>query len=333
MQLASLSIPTLAAIFPDQTAYWVDRWGDPENASKGLLHWPTDFSRDIQPVPCHSHNDYWRKVPLFSALQAGCIGVEADVWLVEDELYVGHSTSSLTSNRTLKNLYINPLLDILTRQNPTTKFHPDQDSPPNGVFDTNSAQTLVLLIDFKSDGPTLWPHVYAQLAPLRQASYLTTYDGTSITKRPVTVVATGKAPFDLLTSNSSHRDIFFDAPLDRMTAGGPSSNPKSPQATSGNAPLLAASYYNATNSYYASTSFSSSIGAVWSNISSAQLEQLRAQIRGAHAQGLKARYWETPAWPRGFRNHVWNVLVEEGVDMLNVDDLKAATAGVWGEWS
>jgi hypothetical protein len=33
------------------------------------------------PVGCHSHNDYWRRVPLYSALQAGCIGVEADVWL------------------------------------------------------------------------------------------------------------------------------------------------------------------------------------------------------------------------------------------------------------
>jgi hypothetical protein len=311
IQFISLSFLTLAAIFPDQAAYFVDRYGDPAKTSTGLLHWPTDFSQDIQPLACHSHNDYWRKVPLYSALQAGCIGVEADVWLVEDDLYVGHSTSSLTSNRTFKNLYINPLLDILAKQNPTTKFHPHHTSPPNGVFDTDPTQTLILLIDFKTDGPLLWPHVVSQLDPVRQANLLTYYNGTTLTSRPITAVATGNAPFDLLISNSSHRDIFYDAPLDRI-------NPQSP--------------YNATNSYYASTSFSSALGTIWSEPSSSQLATMRAQIAAAHAQGLKARYWETPAWPRGLRNHLWNVLVEAGVDVLNVDDLQAATQGTWGKW-
>jgi hypothetical protein len=313
VQFISLSFLTLAAIFPDQAAYIVDRWGDPAKTSQGLLHWPTDFSRDIQPLACHSHNDYWRKVPLYSALQAGCISVEADVWLVDDDLYVGHSTSSLTSNRTFKNLYINPLLDILAKQNPTTKFHPDHTSPPNGVFDTDPAQTLTLLIDFKTDGHLLWPYVVSQLAPLRQADLLTYHDGTTLTSRPITAVATGNAPFDLLTSNSTHLDIFFDVPLDRIT-----SSPPSP--------------YNATNSYYASTSLSSTIGPIWSKPSTSQLATMRAQIAAAHAHGLKARYWETPAWPRGLRNHVWNVLVEAGVDVLNVDDLMAATQGTWGGW-
>ncbi len=308
-----------------------DHWGDPGKSSKGLLHWPTDFSRDIQPVPCHSHNDYWRKVPLYSAVQAGCIGVEADVWLVDNNLYIGHSKSSLTSNRTLKSLYINPLLEILAKQNPTTKFHPDRDSPPNGVFDTELSQTLIFLIDFKTDGHSLWPFVYAQLEPLRQAGYLTTFDGSSVTERPVTVVGTGNAPFDLMTSNSTYRDIFFDVPLDIMAAEGAPSRQKSKQGTSGNAPTDALSY-NRTNSYYASTNFESSIGTFWSDPSTTQLERIRSQIRGAHDQGLKARYWETPAWPRGLRNHIWNILIEEGVDILNVDDLKAATKGTWGSW-
>jgi rRNA biogenesis protein RRP5 len=269
---------------------------------------------------------------LYSALQAGCIGVEADVWLVEDELYVGHSKSSLAPNRTLKNLYINPLLDVLAKQNPTTKFHPKPDSPPNGVFDTDHAQTLVLLVDFKTDGPSLWPHVHAQLDPLRQKGLLTHFDGTSVKEGPVTVVATGDAPFDLLTSNSTFRDIFFDAPLDRIAPDATPSNQNVGQDTSGNAPTTA-SAYNTTNSYYASTSFGAAIGTLWSNPSTTQLERIRAQIKGAHQQGLKARYWETPSWPRGLRDHIWNVLLEEGADFLNVDDLKAATQGTWGKWS
>lgn len=42
------------------------------------------------PTAYHSHNDYWRNVLLFSALYAGCTGVEADVWLLGDDLYVNH---------------------------------------------------------------------------------------------------------------------------------------------------------------------------------------------------------------------------------------------------
>ncbi len=44
------------------------------------------------------------------------------------------------------------------------------------------------------------------------------------------------------------------------------------------------------------------------------------------------RYWELPFWPIGLRNRLWEVLVEEGVDVLNVDDLKGASARDWGAW-
>jgi hypothetical protein len=39
--------------------------------------------------PIHSHNDYWRDVPFYSALSVGAFSVEADVWLLNDTLYVG----------------------------------------------------------------------------------------------------------------------------------------------------------------------------------------------------------------------------------------------------
>lgn len=34
----------------------------------------------------------------------------------------GHDESSLTEERTLESLYINPILDVLKRQNPMTRF-------------------------------------------------------------------------------------------------------------------------------------------------------------------------------------------------------------------
>lgn len=92
-------------------------WGEPGHAGDGLARYPTDATRNILPIPCHSHNDYWRRVPLLDAIHAGCISVEADVWLFKDreELYVGHGTSSLTRERTFNSLYINPLVDLLDK--------------------------------------------------------------------------------------------------------------------------------------------------------------------------------------------------------------------------
>jgi hypothetical protein len=31
----------------------------------------------------------------------------------------------------------------------------------------------------------------------------------------------------------------------------------------------------------------------------------------------------------GLRNHVWHILIREGVDILNVDDLRGATRRDW----
>jgi hypothetical protein len=90
---------------------------DLPDGGKGLVDYPTDATRDVLPIPCHSHNDYWRRVPLFDAIHWGCTGVEADVWLFndQDELLVGHSSSSLSPTRTLRSLYVDPLVDLLDK--------------------------------------------------------------------------------------------------------------------------------------------------------------------------------------------------------------------------
>ena len=59
------------------------------------------------------------------------------------------------------------------------------------------------------------------------------------------------------------------------------------------------------------------------------MDTILGQARAAKAKGLRARYWNTPAWPTGVRDHVWDVLVREGVGMLNVDDLTAASQRDW----
>ncbi|KAE8140609.1 PLC-like phosphodiesterase [Aspergillus pseudotamarii] len=329
------------------------RWQHEERLVANVSHWPTDFTRDIIPVGCHSHNDYWRPVPLFSAIQAGCIGVEADVWLFDDELYVGHTTSSLTRQRTLRNLYIDPLIRILGKQNPTSKLHPTADQSLQGVFDTDPSQSLILLIDFKTDGDATWNTVVEQLSPLRGRGYLTHFNGTDVVNGPITVVGTGNTPFNLVAANSTYRDIFFDAPLEKLAEDYDMDNAESQgfedhipedegvmtdrsnenvgQGLSGfSGDEIGPGTFNWTNSYYASVSFRKSIGFPWLfHLSDRQTDKIKAQIRGAHQRGLKVRYWELPSWPRSLRNHIWTVLVREGVDILNVDDLQSATKQDW----
>lgn len=273
-----------------------------------------DFSRDIQPVPCHSHNDYLRRVPLYQALEAGCISVEADVWLHDDEkfvqdLYVGHSLKALEPLATLKKLYIDPLVGILEHQNANPGTHvPEKLGRPYGVFDSSPDTSLVLLLDFKTAAKETWVAVQEQLESLRKRGMLTSWDGKmkTITQRPITVVGTGKAPFDLIIANSTYRDVFFDAPLDQLN-----------------------DTYTRENSYFASASFPKAVGKFLFRPNSSQTRRVKSQIEAASRNGLKARYWDTPSWPIARRNRIWTFLVENRIGVLNVDDIMSAGRWNW----
>jgi hypothetical protein len=103
------------------------------------------------------------------------------------------------------------------------------------------------------------------------------------------------------------RDVFIDAPL---------------------AELSSKIYANLTvnEAPIASTDFVASLGDVRRReMNATQLETLRSQIDLAHEKGIMARYWNQPSWPVGTRNAIWRTLWDEGVDLLNVDDLKGAS--------
>jgi hypothetical protein len=60
-------------------------------------------------IHAHAHNDYEHTRPLFEALENGFCSVEADVFLVDGKLLVGHTRPSLRPERTLESLYLDPL--------------------------------------------------------------------------------------------------------------------------------------------------------------------------------------------------------------------------------
>ena len=52
----------------------------------------------------HSHNDYLQNVPFYTAYSARCASIEADVFLVDGELYVAHKENEINKkNNEIKN--------------------------------------------------------------------------------------------------------------------------------------------------------------------------------------------------------------------------------------
>ena len=66
-------------------------------------------------VRAHAHNDYYHKRPLLDALASGFCSVEADVFLKDDTLLVGHFRFELRKVRSLEALYLKPLAAACTR--------------------------------------------------------------------------------------------------------------------------------------------------------------------------------------------------------------------------
>src|SRR6185295_6149561 len=89
------------------------------------------------PLPqVHAHNDYEHARPLADALDHGFFGVEADIWLVNDQLLVAHNLQDAKPERTLQTLYLDPLRARVEQ---------------NGGKVFRGGPSILLLIDVKSD--------------------------------------------------------------------------------------------------------------------------------------------------------------------------------------
>lgn len=66
-------------------------------------------------LPAYAHNDYENPRPLSEALEIGLRGIEADVFLVNGTLRLGHDRRKAASGRTLEEVYLQPLRDLVDR--------------------------------------------------------------------------------------------------------------------------------------------------------------------------------------------------------------------------
>ena len=115
----------------------------------------------LKPLPrAHSHNDYEQPRPLFEALDQGFCSVEADIFVVDGQLLVGHTKESLKPGLSLESLYLAPLRKRIKENR--GRVYP-------------SVATIHLLIDIKTDATATYQVLRRTLE--RYSDILTTYRG------------------------------------------------------------------------------------------------------------------------------------------------------------
>ncbi|HEX9509004.1 MAG TPA: phosphatidylinositol-specific phospholipase C/glycerophosphodiester phosphodiesterase family protein [Puia sp.] len=100
------------------------------------------YAATAQPVKytianTHSHNDYEQHTPFWLAYNEGFGSIEADIFLENGKLLVGHDTLEIRSGRTLEEFYARTLLSCVRKN--------------NGYPFADTARQLQMLIDIKTD--------------------------------------------------------------------------------------------------------------------------------------------------------------------------------------
>ncbi|OWZ52865.1 hypothetical protein C345_02079 [Cryptococcus neoformans A2-102-5] len=283
-------------------------------------------TKGVTKIWANSHNDEMQgKDALTLALKQGFGYIEIDTHLDTSSsknssltLLTGHEVSDLNSNRTVKNLYLDPLLAILDAHNQA--WTPGGEKNWTGVYEDDPREEVTLFFDIKSDGDATWPYLEAALQPFLSKGYLTTYNTTSntLTPGPLTVVGTGNTPLHRVYY-SPLRYIFYDAPL--LELYHPYTLPASqygPETTIRWHPTISpiASAKFPLQSYLALGPGSRGGGI---NPFSCNLKLMSAI---AKEMGIQSRWWGVLHKPGWARRMLWEMIWESGAGVINADELE-----------
>lgn len=274
----------------------------------GTVQWPAEFADS--PAACLAYNPLAHADAITYAVDAGCTGVRADVWLgSHEQLTVGAKPAA---DATLQTVYLEPLLAQLDEANR------DPAAAPAGVFQADPTRPFVLLLELHTPLHAVQPRLDALLAPFRERGYLSFTNGSRTVSRSLTVVLGGDLSVDAADVDPAavSSSLFFDVP-----ATAPAEHEHEHEHEPNTAhPMM--------QPYTASTNFTSTIGAPHrGRFSRPQLDQVRAQVRAAHARGARARFTDIPCYSARLRRVIWRMLVREGADVVEVD-----WSGCQGRW-
>ena len=226
----------------------------------------------------HAHNDYKQKHPLSDALLNKFASIEVDIFLIKNELIVSHTHPVFKKEKTLENLYLKPLLDSCNKN--------------NGFVYKKCNESIILLIDFKTDGQETYKILKKYLEKYK--SILSKFENGKVIVNAVTIVITGNKPYDALQKETT-RYAFADQSLMSLDKS-----------------------LDSSFCFMASTKYSNVL--TWKGkgeIPTTEKEKLITLVNQAHQPGKKVRLWASPE-----NIIVWKTLLDCGVDLINTDELK-----------
>ncbi|WP_031485868.1 phosphatidylinositol-specific phospholipase C/glycerophosphodiester phosphodiesterase family protein [Streptomyces bicolor] len=236
----------------------------------------------------HAHNDYEHPRPLLDALDHRFGSLEADIFLVGDQLLVAHDPEDLDPSRTLESLYLNPLA-ARVRAN-------------HGSVYRGYRGSIQLLIDIKTEGSSTYLELDKHLGRYRHL--FTTYAHGRVFPGPVTAVISGDRAARVPMEAQSVRRAFYDGRLADLGSAAPASF----------IPLISDNW---------TLNFTwLGVGA----FPDAERKKLHGIVQAAHSRGQKVRFWATPDVAGSARDALWSELLAADVDFLNTDDLAGLEA-------
>jgi len=226
-------------------------------------------AQSVKPLQqAHAHNDYEHDRPLHDALDHGFCSVEADIFLVNGELLVGHNRWSLRKDRTLKRLYLDPLAKIVESN--------------NGRVHKDSAM-FMLLIDFKHDGNKIYPILKKQLQ--EYSNMLSGIHDGKYQQRAIQVVISGSCPRKMITDDET-RLVSIDGRFSDLDSNAPADF----------IPLISMRW-SSQFKWRGRT-----------QVTEQEINKLTNITRKAHERGRRVRFWATPestaVWDRLFSAQV-----------------------------
>lgn len=152
----------------------------------GLTVLASAMARDVDVAPlanAHAHNDYNHARPLLDALAHGFGSVEADVFLKDGRLLIGHTALELRPERTLEKLYLTPLRERARTNG--GRVYPGWKRP------------FFLLIDIKTEAKTTYAALDKALAGY--ADILSATIENKFEPKAVVVIISGNRPVEMMT--------------------------------------------------------------------------------------------------------------------------------------
>ena len=151
-----------------------------------------------------SHNDYWRPKPLLDALSYRFNCVEADLWLVDGQLYVAHSRSEIDKANTFEDMYLKPLSEIIKKN--------------GGKVYSGSIKPFFLMVDCKTSGEEMYPVLEKIMDSYKEM--FSSVNNEEYKEGAVLLFFSGNRPYNTLTGESV-RLAFLDGTVSELNKGIP----------------------------------------------------------------------------------------------------------------